>query len=67
MKKFEGMLFCTDLDGTLYSDDKTVSKENLDAIQSVKSAGGLFPFITASVPTTATESYHTIRPNAPYD
>ena len=33
MKKFEGILFCTDLDGTLYSDDKTVSKENLDAIE----------------------------------
>ena len=25
------MLFCTDLDGTLYRDDKTVSQENLDA------------------------------------
>ena len=24
MKKFEGMLFCTDLDGTLYKNDKTV-------------------------------------------
>ena len=66
MKKCEGMLFCTDLDGTLYSDDKTVSKENLDAIEYFKSEGGLFTFITGRVPKTATEIYHTIKPNAPY-
>ena len=35
MGKFSGLLFCTDLDGTLYSDDKTVSKENLDAIKNI--------------------------------
>ena len=28
LRKFEGVLFCTDLDGTLYSGDKTISKEN---------------------------------------
>lgn len=66
MKKFEGMLFCTDLDGTLYSDDKTVSKENLDAIEYFKSEGGLFTFITGRVPKTSVEIYRTIKPNAPY-
>ena len=47
------MLFCTDLDGTLYNDEKTVSKQNLDAIEYFKSEGGLFTFITGRVPATS--------------
>ena len=66
MKKFEGMLFCTDLDGTIYSDDHTVSKENLDAIEYFKSQGGLFTFITGRVPKTSEHICRTIGPNAPY-
>ena len=66
MKKFEGMLFCTDLDGTLYTTDKTVSKENLDAIEYFKSEGGIFTFITGREPKTAKDICKTISPNAPY-
>ncbi len=66
MKKFEGMLFCTDLDGTLYSDDKTISKENLAAIEYFKSEGGLFTFITGRVPKTARHICDVIMPNAPF-
>ncbi|MBR7165273.1 MAG: HAD family phosphatase [Clostridia bacterium] len=66
MKKFEGMLFCTDLDGTLFSSDKTVSRENLEAIEYFKSEGGLFTFITGRVPQTAAAICRQIRPNAPY-
>ena len=66
MKKFEGMLFCTDLDGTLYNDEKTVSKQNLDAIEYFKSEGGLFTFITGRVPATSKNICNTIHPNAPY-
>jgi len=66
MGKFDGMLFCTDLDGTLYSSDTTVSKENLDAIAYFKSEGGLFTFITGRVPMTSREICRTIQPNAPY-
>ncbi|MBE6597261.1 MAG: HAD family phosphatase [Ruminococcaceae bacterium] len=66
MKKFEGMLFCTDLDGTLYTEDKRVSRENLDAIEYFKSEGGLFTFITGRVPMTSGEICETIKPNAPY-
>lgn len=66
MKKFEGFLFCTDLDGTLYRDDKTISKENSEAIEYFKSEGGLFTFITGRVPKTSTHIYETIKPNAPF-
>ncbi len=66
MKKFQGMLFCTDLDGTLYKSNKTVSKQNLDAIEYFKSEGGLFTFITGRTPTTSTQVYEIIKPNAPY-
>lgn len=66
MKKFEGWLFCTDLDGTLYRSDKTVSRENLDAIEYFKSEGGLFTFITGRPPVTAVDICKTIHPNAPY-
>ncbi len=66
MNKFKGMLFCTDLDGTLYSSDKTVSKQNLDAIEYFKSEGGLFTFITGRTPSTSKDMYDIIKPNAPY-
>ncbi len=66
MKKFEGKLFCTDLDGTLYKSDKTVSKQNLDAIEYFKSEGGLFTFITGRTPSTSKDMVSIIKPNAPY-
>lgn len=66
MGKFDGILFCTDLDGTLYKNDKTVSKENLEAIEYFKSEGGLFTFITGRVPKTSAKICEIIKPNAPY-
>lgn len=60
------MLFCTDLDGTLYNDEKVVSKQNLDAIEYFKSEGGLFTFITGRIPATSKQICDIIHPNAPY-
>ena len=66
MKKFNGILFCTDLDGTLYTSDKRVSRENLDAIEYFKSEGGIFTFITGRVPEASMVIYNTVKPNAPF-
>ena len=65
MKKFEGILICTDLDGTLLKTDKSISKENLDAIEYFKSEGGIFTFITGRMPFTAYDMCEWIKPNAP--
>lgn len=46
MGKFDGILFCTDLDDTLLDKEKNVSKENLEAIEYFKNNGGTFTFVT---------------------
>ena len=66
MGKFDGILICTDLDGTLYKSDKTISRENKEAIEYFKSEGGYFTFITGRLPYYSRDAYLTIRPNAPF-
>lgn len=65
MGKFDGVLLVTDLDGTLLRDDKSVSAENLRAIEYFKSEGGLFTFVTGRVPQGALPAYEQVLPNAP--
>ena len=65
MKKFEGIFFCTDLDGTLLKNDKSISKTNLDAIEYFKNEGGIFTFITGRPPYLAGDFYEKVKPNAP--
>ena len=65
MGKFDGILICTDLDGTLLRKDKSVSKENIEAIEYFKKEGGLFTFITGRMPYTSKKIYDTVKPNAP--
>ena len=64
--KFDGILFCTDLDGTLLKNDKTISKENIEAIEFFKSEGGIFTFITGRMPFFVSNIYNAIKPNAPF-
>ena len=64
--KFKGMLICTDLDGTLLKKDKTISAENLNAIEYFKREGGLFTFITGRMPYFVSEIYNTVEPNVPF-
>ncbi len=66
MGKFDKILICTDLDGTLLKNDKTVSKENKEAIEYFKSEGGLFTFVTGRVPGIVGETYEAVKPNIPF-
>ncbi len=66
MGKFDGILICTDLDSTLYGNDKTVSEENREAIEYFKREGGYFTFITGRMPNYSMDAYHAIRPNVPF-
>ena len=65
MNKFKGILMCTDLDGTLLRSDKTLSRENAQAIEYFKSEGGRFTFITGRMYFFAREAYDIVKPNAP--
>lgn len=66
MGKFDGILFCSDLDGTLLVQNQTVSRENLEAIAYFQQNGGLFTFITGRMPIFAKPIYEAVRPNAPF-
>ena len=63
---FDGVLICTDLDGTLYKNDKTISEENRQAIEYFKCEGGYFTFITGRLPYYSSDAYNVIMPNAPF-
>ena len=65
MGKFDGILICTDLDGTLLKNDKTISEENREAIEYFKREGGYFTFITGRMPYTSRRLYDMVKPNAP--
>lgn len=66
MKKFEGILFASDLDGTLLNKDKNISDENKKAIEYFMSEGGIFTFITGRIPLGAKPVLEQIVPNAPF-
>ncbi|MCD8391293.1 MAG: HAD family hydrolase, partial [Firmicutes bacterium] len=65
MKKFEGILICTDLDDTLLTTDKRVSDENIAAVKYFTDNGGLFTFATGRVPRGFSLILKYITPNAP--
>jgi Cof subfamily protein (haloacid dehalogenase superfamily) len=65
MNKFQGILICTDLDGTLLRNDKSISAQDLDAIRHFQAEGGYFTFVTGRMPYFVTEMYQRVHPNAP--
>lgn len=65
MNKYSGILICTDLDGTLLRNDKTISDENKAAIEYFKAEGGLFTFVTGRMPFFVENIYNEVNPNAP--
>ena len=66
MGKFDGVLICTDLDGTLYGTDKTISKENKEAIDYFKREGGFFTFITGRMPYYSMSAFDAVAPNVAF-
>lgn len=66
MGKFNGMLICTDIDGTLLKNDKTISEENIEAIEYFKSEGGYFTFVTGRMPFFVSNVFDTVKPNVPF-
>lgn len=50
MKRFEGMILCSDVDGTLIDENNQVPKENLEAIEYFQAHGGKFALATGRVP-----------------
>lgn len=66
MGRFDKILIVTDLDGTLYRNDKSVSQENKQAIEYFKREGGYFTFITGRLPYYSQDAYRTVAPNAPF-
>lgn len=65
MNDFNGILLCTDLDGTLLKSDKSISERNLRAIEFFKENGGIFTFITGRMPKSVQNIWETVKPNAP--
>lgn len=49
--KFSGILLCSDLDGTLTSDGRTISEIDLEAIRYFESEGGYFTIVSGRFPT----------------
>lgn len=66
MGKFDGILICTDLDGTLLRADKTISAENIAAIEHFKAEGGYFTFITGRMPYFVGDMPEQVGINAPF-
>ena len=66
MGKFDGILLCTDMDGTLLRNDKSISAENLQAIEYFKREGGFFTFVTGRVSFLTENFCKTVSPNAPF-
>ena len=66
MGKFSGILFCTDLDGTILNSQSKVSEQNKKAIEYFQKEGGAFTFITGRMPYVSGNIYDMIRPNAPF-
>ena len=63
---FDGILLCTDLDGTLLGSDRRVSDENVRAIEYFKDEGGIFTFITGRMPYYSASIHDMVRANAPF-
>jgi len=66
MKKFEGMLLASDMDGTLLDSNREISATNLKAIHRFVDGGGRFALSTGRAPGAILEYTDKLPFNAPY-
>ena len=64
-EKFAGVLFVSDMDGTLLNSSHEVSRENAEAIGYFTGAGGLFTVATGRMPGAVIPFTRQITINAP--
>ena len=50
MKRFDGMILCSDVDGTLIDEENNIPKENVEAIAYFQAHGGKFMLATGRIP-----------------
>lgn len=65
MKKFEGMLLLSDMDGTLLGDDRQISQRNRDAVRYFVENGGRFGIATGRSKTGMQYFLRDVCVNAP--
>lgn len=63
--RFDGILLCSDLDGTLLNSERVVSRENKEAIAYFKQNGGRFTFVSGRLPYFMASVCEAVEPNAP--
>ncbi|NHN28529.1 Cof-type HAD-IIB family hydrolase [Paenibacillus agricola] len=64
-ERFKGYMLVTDMDGTLLNSSKTISPENLEAIQRFVAQGGLFTLATGRITSSAKRFADQLPINAP--
>ena len=62
MGKYDGILLCTDFDGTLYF-EKNITAENIEAIRCFQENGGFFTVATGRFPSFIKEFEPSVKPN----
>ncbi len=65
MKRFEGLILCSDVDGTLIDENNNVPKENIEAIAYFQAHGGKFMLATGRIPEAVTPILDSIHPDLP--
>lgn len=65
MKKYEGILLCTDVDHTLINNDGVLPDENAKAINYFMENGGMFTMCSGRPPLYLTKFHDKVIPNVP--
>ena len=65
MKKFEGIVLCSDLDGTILENETTIHPENLEALAYFREHGGKFTIATGRQRKSAAYFLETLKPDFP--